>query len=585
MKSLFHLFRLMKFFLGWILLSLLMGIAAIGAGIGLLGTSSWLIASAALHPSIADLQVAIVGVRFFGISRGVFRYLERLISHSVNLHILSKLREDFYLRIEPGAPVNLRSYRSGDLLQRMMGDLETLENFYVRVVAPIIIAIVIAAGMSLFVGGYLIQCGIILAAGLVTNGFIFPILTIFISRPYTSDLTMANADVAALMVEGVQGLEDLQSFHAHHKWLETIQQGYSRSAKIQNKITAINATGNALSLLVLNLTVLGVVWSVIPKINTGEMNGIMLAVLALVTSATFEAVSTMPSAAINLNSSIDSAKRLFAFHRPEFEVKPPDRKILIPPGSELLFKKIRLIYPDTLQPVLMDVSFSLRTGEKKAIVGVSGAGKTSLLNLLFRFYSPSSGNILIDGINLQSIDQSDLHSIYGVVSQSPYLFSTSLRENLLLAKPAATDEELLQALDQAELGEWVHRLPDGLDTWLGERGMKMSAGERQRLAIARLILQDPPILLLDEPTANLDPVNETRILKNLFANFSKKSILLVTHRLTLLEHMDEILVLDHGEIIERGNYFDLMAREGRFKRMVDFADDLVSFENESLLDE
>lgn len=580
MKPLFHLIRLMKTFMGWILLSILMGTAAICAGIGLLGASSWLIASAALHPSIADLQVAIVGVRFFGISRGVFRYLERLISHSVNLHIMSRLREDFYRRIEPDAPTNLHSYRSGDLLQRMMGDLETLENFYVRVAAPFFVAVVIATGTSLFVGGYLVECGIILAAGLLTNGLLIPILTLFVSRPWIRDLTSVHADVSALTVEGVQGLEDLQAYHAHDRWSGAIQGKYSIAGSIQNKITAINAIGSALSLLVLNSTMLGVVSAAIPRVNTGELNGVMLAVLALVTSASFESVSTMPSAAINLNSSMESANRLFGIGVRELEINPSDRKTSVPSGDELIFNEISLIYPDAPQPVLRGVSFNIQKGEKKAIVGLSGAGKTSLLNLLMQFQAPSSGNILIDGINLQSIDQSDLHSIFGLVTQSPYLFSTSLRENLLLAKPGISDKTLLEVLEQAELGEWVSTLPDGLDTWLGENGVKMSGGERQRLAVARLILQDSPILLLDEPTANLDPINETRILNNLFTVFQEKSILLVTHRLNLLERMDEILVLDHGEIIERGKYADLLASKGKFKRMAVLEDDMVIFDNE-----
>lgn len=581
MKQLLHLLRLIKAFTGWVFLSILMGTAAIGAGIGLLGTSSWLIASAALHPSIADLQVAIVGVRFFGISRGVFRYLERLISHSVNLHLLSRLREDFYRRIEPGAPANLHSYRSGDLLHRMMSDLETLENFYVRVVAPVVVAVVIAAGTSLFVGGYLKQCGLILASGLFTNGFLLPMLTLFTSRPWVRDLTAVHADVSALTVESLQGLEDLQAYHAHDRWFETLQGEYRQAGKIQNKITGINSMGSALSLLALNSTVLGVLWAAIPRVSAGELDGVMLAVLAMVTSASFEAVTIMPSAAVNLNSSLSSANRLFGVGGQELEIRQPDRKNSIPPGDEVFFNKISLVYPDALKPVLQGISFSIHKGEKKAIVGVSGAGKTCLLNLLMRFQIPTSGRILIDGIDLQSIAQPNLPSIFGVVSQSPYLFSTSLRENLQLARPGAVDKEILMALEQAELGEWAGKLPDGLDTWLGENGVRMSAGERQRLAVARLILQNPPILLLDEPTANLDPINETHILNNLFTIFCSKTILFVTHRLTLLERMDEILVLDHGEIIERGKYTDLLACEGKFKRMVTFEEDIVIFEGES----
>lgn len=576
MKPLFHLIHLMKAFTGWILLSILMGTAAIGAGIGLLGTSSWLIASAALHPSIAELQVAIVGVRFFGISRGIFRYLERLISHSVNLHILSSLREDFYRRIEPGAPANLYSYRSGDLLQRMMGDLETLENFYVRVAAPVIVAFVIATGTSLFVGGYLAECGVILAAGLLTNGLLLPIFDLFLSRPWIKNLTLAHADVSAFTVEGVQGLEDLQAYHAHSRWVRTINEKSSQAAMIQNKITAISAMGNALSLLVLNGTLLGVVCAAIPQVNAGELNGVMLAVLALVASASFESVSTMPSAAINLNSSIESANRLFRIGVTEVESRLSDRKIPLPPGNELIFDNINLIYPGALQPALKGITINLHKGEKKAIVGVSGAGKSSILNLLMCFQAPSSGNIRIDGINL--------HSIFGVVSQSPYFFSASLRENLLLARSGLSDQTILETLEEVELGEWAGTLPDGLDTWLGENGVKMSAGERQRLAFARLILQDSPILLLDEPTANLDPINETLILDHLLTVFHNKSIVLVTHRLNLLERMDEILVLDHGEIVERGKYADLMASGGKFKRMIDIEDDLMVFDEESRVD-
>jgi len=575
MKPLLPLFKLMKAFTGWIILSILMGTAAIGSGIGLLGTSSWLIASAALHPSIAELQVAIVGVRFFGISRGVFRYLERLISHSVNLHLLSRLREDFYQRIEPRAPANLRTYRSGDLLHRMMGDLETLENFYVRVAAPVVVAVVIAVGTSLFIGGFLAECGIILAAGLFTNGFLLPVFTLFTSRPWVRELTNVQAEASALTVESLQGLEDLQAYHAHDRWFAVLQENYRQAGKIQSKITAINATGSAFSLLILNCTVLGVVWAAIPLVSAGELDGVMLAVLAMVTSASFEAVSVMPAASVNLNASISSAKRLFNVGGQILETKPFDRENPVLSGGEVIFSDISLVYPDAPQPALKGISFSLYRGEKKAVVGDSGAGKTSLLNLLMRFYTPASGNIIVDGIDLQQIDPASLHSIFGVVPQSLYLFNASLRKNLQLARPGAEDKALQEALEKAGLGKWAWQLPDGLDTWLGENGVKMSAGERQRLAVARVILQDPPVLLLDEPTANLDQVNEARILDNLFTIFQDRTILLITHRLSLLEKMDEILVMNSGEIVERGKYFDLLACEGKFKRMVDFENDVV----------
>ncbi len=571
MKQFLHLVSLLRPFLGEILLSILLGIAAIGAGIGLLGTSAWLIASAALHPSIAELQIAIVGVRFFGISRGFFRYLERLTSHSVNLNLLSNLREDFYRRIEPGAPANLHPYRSGDLLDRVMGDLEVLQNFYVRVVAPVIVAVVVTAGMSLFAGGYAAGCGIILAAGLVINGLLLPAGSILISRPITERITNIRVEISSATVEVLQGLEDLQAYNVQERWFGKIEGENRKAGQAQEQLNLVNAAGSGIYLLVVSLTLLGIMWFAIPLVNSQEMSGVALAVLIMAAGASFEATASLPSAASNLNSSLASARRLFSIDgtaQSSVEIGHCE-----PGGQELKIEKLSFSYTGNSPVILREVNLDLKRGQRKALVGVSGAGKTSLLNLLLGFQTSYTGKILVDGCEINNIDRAYLHRIFGVVPQSIYIFNASLRENLLLAKESASDEEICRALALVQLERWLKNLPQGLDTWLGEHGMKMSAGERQRLAAARIVLQDPPMVLLDEPTANLDPINETNLLDNLFSLFQDKGILLITHKLHLLEQMDEIILLHHSTIAEHGSYTTLMNRDGLFSRLAKLEDD------------
>lgn len=575
MKSLIHLLLLLKPFLLEIILSITLGVAAVGTGIGLLGTSSWLIASAALHPSIAELQVAIVGVRFFGISRGLFRYLERLISHSVNLHLLSNLREDFYQRIEPGAPANLHPFRSGDLLDRVMGDLEVLENFYVRVIAPVVVAVVITLGTSVFIGGYLVECAVILASGLIINGFLLPAITLLISRSSIHQLTDTRSEISSLLVENLQGFEDLQTNNAAAEWFDILDKEVEQAGNLQNRLTLINALGSGFSIVVANLTVIGVVCAAIPQVNMGELDGVILAVMTLIAHASFEATAGMPAAAANLNASLNSARRLFSIGKSTWDTAEGSSLKSISNDDLLALEEVSFSYPGERQMVLQDISFRLRKGQKKAIVGTSGAGKTSLLNLILRFQKPVSGRILLDGLDIQKIDLTQLHRMIGIVSQSPYIFMDSVRRNLLLAKPDASEEEMQNALQASKLDKWVNSLPDGLDAWVGEHGTKMSAGGRQRLALARIILQNPDIVLLDEPTANLDPVHESEVLNNIYSLFQDKGVLIVTHKPSLLKDMDEILILDRTMIVERGRMEELLNKGGQFQHLFELESDLL----------
>jgi ATP-binding cassette subfamily C protein CydC len=570
----------MKPFVKEISLSILTGIITIGTGIGMLGTSAYLISYAALQPSIAELQVAIVGVRFFGITRSVFRYLERLVSHSVNLRLLAKMRVWFYRSLEPGAPANLMQRRGGDLLNRVMADLETLENFYVRVVAPVIVAIVITIGMTLFLGGYFWPLAWILFSGMFLNGFLVPLAMVLITRKTGQQMVEIRSTLSSTMLETFQGLEDLQASGAEGPWLEQIRRSDKQSAHLQIFYGFLTGLTAGLALLVTNLTVLAVLWAAIPQVSGGSMTGVSLAVVTLLTMASFEATGNLPNAAQNLTASYAAAKRLFELAEPvKTGMALPDLPADLTRNAQRLeVKDLSLTYPGSTSPALQNVDLFVKRGERIALVGPSGAGKSSLANALLRFWPMDTGKVSLDGVALELYSEASTRKLFGVISQSTYIFSETLRENLLLAAPDATENQLLEVLHQARLDEWFSSLPEGLDTWLGDQGVQMSGGERQRLAIARVLLQDTPFVILDEPTANLDPETESVILTQLFDVFANRGLIMITHRLVQMEKLTRIYFIKAGEVIESGAHPDLLRQNGVYRHFFDLQQNILSDE-------
>jgi ATP-binding cassette, subfamily C, bacterial CydC len=568
MKEIQRLLSFLKPFYKEVSLSVLIGVATIGAGIGMMGTSAFLISTAALHPSIAELQVAIVGVRFFGISRGVFRYLERLVSHSVNLKVVTRLRVWFYENAERIAPAGLQSERGGELLNRVMADLEALENFYVRVVSPILVAFIITLGMSFFIGGYFIPLGLILVGGMITNGVILPALSIFLTQHSGSQLQKARAVLSADLLETFQGLEDLQSAGAEQRWQQKIEDESRKVGKLQLFYGFLTGLNDAFTLLVLNLTLLIILITAIPQVTNGQMSGVSLAVVSLLTIASFEATNSLPQAAQNLTASVASAKRLFGLavhniHEDAQKLIFTDQ--MIQSAQKVEIEELDFAYTALDGKVLDKINLTLKRGKITALIGPNGAGKSSLVNVLLRFWDFSGGKILVDGKDIRSFNDESVQKLFTVISQNNYLFAMTLRENLLLARPGASDEDLKEALRNAELSDWFAGLPEGLDAWLGEQGAQMSGGEAQRLAIARAILQDAPFVLLDEPTSHLDPVTERKLLTTLFRVFNHKGMLLITHQLVMLDKANEIAFIEAGRILEQGTQTELLTKNGKFK--------------------
>ena len=607
MKTFIRLISFIKPFWRELILAILIGSLTIAASISLMSTSAWLISTAVLATSVADFGVSVVGVRFFGISRGIFRYLERLVSHSLTFKLLARLRVWFYQSIEPLAPARLVSARSGDLLSRVITDIESLDNLYVRVLAPPLVAIVIVFGMGIFMGTFSVSLGLTVVGFLLALGVGLTALTLILNRNPGRTLVNERSRLRADLVDSVQGLPDLVAFGQEKAYFDKIQATGSLFSRTQARLARLNGFQAGLASLITGLGVLAMLYLAIPLVTEGKLPGVFLAVVVLGTMASFEAVQGLPQAAQLFEANLQAARRLFEIADSTPAVSDPAEPLPRPASADLHIHGLSFSYelaaqdPQSTQRelknsahsavnVLQEISFDLPAGRKIAIVGPSGAGKTTLGSLLLRFWDYTQGEIRLDGQDMRRYTQVDTRRMFSVVGQNTYLFNASLRENLLLARPWATQADLETACQQAQLHDFIMGLPDGYETFVGERGLNLSGGERQRLAIARALLKNAPILLFDEPTANLDTTTEQKIIQTLHdildatavsplspepsirlaaSEPAPKSVIWITHRLIGLARMDEILVMDAGKIVESGSHNDLLRKNGLYKKMWD----------------
>lgn len=575
------LLRLLSFLEGswnWVGLSILLSTLTIGSSVALIGTSSWLISMAALHPSVADLGVSVVGVRFFGISRGIFRYLERLVSHNVTFRLLARLRVWFYEKLEPLAPARLMEYKSGDLLARVIGDVETLENFYVRVISPTLTAVLISILVSIFFASFYPPIAFVLIGFFIALGLALPLLAQMVSRRPGQRLIAQRAELQSQLVDGIQGLPDLLAFGRGKDRVGQIATLGHRYGITQKQMARINAVHSALGTFLTNLGLWIVLILVIPQVTVGNIRGVMLGTFTLMMLASFEAVNPLPLAAQMWNASREAARRLFEV----VDAKPvvSDQYLVVSDQSavknyDLRIRDVSFSYPTQVIPALQNLSFTVPEGQAFAIVGPSGAGKSTIASLLLRFWDYEVGDIRLGEVSLKALNQDEVRGRIALVSQNNYFFNTSIRENLRLARRGIRPEEMEEAAKAAQIHEFVMDLPQGYDTLIGEQGLRLSGGERQRLAIARALLKKAPILILDEPTTNLDPLTEKQVLTTLFKAMKGKTSLLITHRLVGLENMDQVFVMKAGKIVEQGTHHELLLHAGLYQRLWNLQNQLL----------
>lgn len=568
-STLGRLLRLASPQLGRMIASILLGVLTVASGIGLMSVSAYLITRAALQPPLSELQVAIAGVRAFGIARGLLRYAERLLSHETALRILARLRVWIYERVEPLAPARLESYRSGDLLARLIADVNTLENLFVRALAPTVVSIAIGIAMAFFMSLFHPALGIVYLLFYALATFVVPWLSVRWAQQTGSELVVRRSEMFSTILDGLQGSADLLAFNRAAEHTQNINRATEAYHRLQHGSAWRTGLTEGLSLSVSNLSTLALLAAAIPLIGAGSIHGIDLAVLVLANLASYEAAFALPTAYQELSRDLAAGERIFALLDDRGEKPGRQRSIQVtdsPPRIE--FRDVSYTYPGRSQPALERLTLTIHPGQPVAIVGPSGSGKTTLVEILLRFRQPSRGEILINGHELRTLDPDSVRQIFSVIPQHTFLFHSTLRENLCLAHRAASTADLMQAAERAQLSSLLERLPYGLDTRVGEHGLELSAGERQRVSIARAILKGSPALILDEATARLDADTEARVWGSLIPILRERTSLIISHSLAGLAECTEILVLDQGLTIERGRYKDLVKGDGWFARAV-----------------
>ncbi len=535
-------------------LAVALGAATVLCGVGLMATAGYLISRAAERPAILSLGVAIVGVRFFGISRPLARYFERLASHDVALRALGRIRVRVYERIEPLAPAELAGYRQGELLSRTVADVDALQNLHLRGTMPPLVALSAGAVSVGVAAAFLPAAGIVLAAGLLLGGVIVPILAGALADRATRRQAAARGELTAEILELSRGAAELAVYGRETEQLERLRAADGTLVRVAARDALAGGVGEGLSILVTGATVAGVLAVSVSAHASAGLNGVLIATLALLAMASFEGVQPLAGAARDLSATLGAGRRVLKLIDREPEVRDPARPAAAPAAFDLALEGVWARYGPEQPPVLCGLHLSLPAGRRLALVGESGAGKTTVVNLLLRFLDPERGRVTLGGRDLRDYRQQDVRRAIAVAGQDAHLFSASIRENVRLARPDADDAEIEGALRRARIWEWIGELPEGWDTLVGEEGRELSGGQRQRIALARALLADAPILVLDEPTAHLGPQTARELMRDVFAAADGRSVLLITHRPEGLELVDEVVVLrtHAGQVVGPG---------------------------------
>ena len=525
-------------------LAVVLGALTVAFGAGLLATAGYLITRAAEQPAILSLMTAIVAVRFFGIARPLARYFERLASHDLALRVLGRVRVRVYERIEPLAPAQLEGYSRGDLLSRMVADVDAFQNLYLRGVGPPLVAVLAGAVCVGATAAFLPSAALVLALGLLAAGTAVPALAGHLGSRTAQRQAAARGELSTELVELLGAAPELVAYGGDGAALGRLRAADHALLRIGRRDALAAGVGDGLGVLVAGLTVSIVLALAVSAHAAGELDRVLIAMLALLALASFEAVQPLSAVARELPATLGAGRRILELIDREPAVVDPAEPAPPPsPPFSVALEDVRARYAPGESLVLDGFSLRLEPGGRVALLGASGSGKTTVVNLLLRFLDPEQGRVTLGERDLRDYRQDDLRRAIAVAGQDSHLFSASIRENVRLARPDAIDAEVEHALDRARLLHWVRGLPDGLDTLVGEQGRRLSAGQRQRLVVARALLTDAPVLVLDEPTAHLDPPTAERLLEDVLTAAGERSVLLITHRPEGLGLVDDVVVL------------------------------------------
>ncbi|TDQ53658.1 thiol reductant ABC exporter subunit CydC [Actinorugispora endophytica] len=547
-------------------LGVLLGALATGSGVALLSVAAWLLATAATHPPITALSVAVVATRALGVSRGVTRYLERLVTHDAAFRTLADVRVRVYERLAHSEPV--RRFRSGDLVSRLVNDTDATQDLLVRGLTPPLVSVVTGGAVVALGTALLVPGGLLLAAGLLLAGLAVPLFAAALGRAPGRRQAAARGELSTTLVDTLYGAPDLVAYGAMERAVQRVERADAELTRVAERDAVLLGFGAGASALVAGGTVWGTLLLGVAAVEGGTLGAIPMAVLVLTALAAFEIVAPLPAVAARLGAVRAAGTRLFDVLDTEPVVRGGGSERTVPEGDlPLRVRGLRVRYgPD--EPWALDgVDLDLGPGRRIAVLGPSGSGKSTLAAVLFRFRDPDAGTVELGGVDITAYPVDEVRGAVSGVPQDPHIFASTLRENLRLARPGADDAELWAALERARLAEDVREtMPEGLDTEVGAHGARLSGGMRRRLALARALLAAPRILVLDEPTTHLDPDARDAVLADLLAASEGCATLLITHDLAGLERMDEIYVIVDGRVLQHGPHTDLLSRDGWYRR-------------------
>jgi ATP-binding cassette subfamily C protein CydC len=532
-----------------------LALAATLAAIGLLSLSGWFLAAAAFAGLDATAARAFnffipsIGVRLFAMTRTAARYGERILSHDATFRILETLRIWCYRKIEPLAPARLEQHHSGDLLTRITTDIDTLDNLYLRVLSPTVVAAIVCTLILGFIAHFHPLIAMVTAGALAAAGVAVPMLASRVSRSDARRLNEQTAHLRAALVDGIHGLAALLTCEAGPRYLDRIDRLHQQLVQCQSNMSRVTGVSGALTHLVSGLAVIGTLVIGIRSVAAGVLSGPMLALLVLTVMASFDAVAALPAAYQFLGQTRKAARRLHTITTTKPAVSFPPNPSETNDDLTLRFHRVYFRYPQADETTLVNIDWTIAPKRRVAVMGPTGSGKSTLLYLLARFEDPGRGAIHLGDRPLADYTEADLRRRICITDQHAHIFNGTLRDNLALAKPQAAAEEMMQALSAVQLEDFVQGLPDGLDTWVGEAGRLLSGGQARRVAVARALLRDAPIWVFDEPTEGLDSRTATAMLGNLFDRAAGKTIIMITHRAEALRQMDQIAVMLQGRIV------------------------------------
>ncbi|EOH0514179.1 cysteine/glutathione ABC transporter ATP-binding protein/permease CydC [Vibrio fluvialis] len=547
-------------------LGMLLAFVTLCASIGLLTLSGWFLSAAA----VAGLTIAretfnymLPGafVRGFAMGRTAGRWGERVVSHNATFKLLTDLRIFFFEKLAPMIPGRVSNLRDADLLNRLVADIDAMDHVYLRLISPVTVGVLGIAALTTLLCWFDMALGLTLGSVLLVLLLVWPVMFYKLGKRNGAELTQHKAEMRVATLDWLQGYSELTIFGAESRYCDAIYAAQEKLLANQKVNASFTGLASALLLLANGWTLVLMLWLAADGVN-GQAPDPMIALVVFATMASVELLMPIAGAFQHLGQTLTSARRLNEIILSEPDVKFPSEETRHSGQFDISFENLTFNYSGGEQPALKDVSLTIPAGNKVAIVGQTGSGKSTLIQLLCRYWDAQQGDIRIAGTRLQEWKESDLRAAISVVSQRVDILNGSLRDNLIMAKPTANDNELSAMLERVGLGKLLEA--PGLDAWLGDGGRQLSGGEKRRIGIARALLHDGPILLLDEPTEGLDKQTEQQIMALFKSHFENKTVIFITHRLVELETMDTVCLIEQGEIVEHGSHQALLAQQGRY---------------------